>query len=115
MEMVHYDRFDVHRCATCKGLWFGANARERLEAVEGSEAIDTGEPHQEDRQQVVRINCPVCHTRMIRMVDHERPHIWYESCPVCFGEYFDAGEFRDRKLHKLGGMIRDIFYRHERV
>lgn len=97
------------------GLWFGAMARQHLEAIEGSEVIDGGEPHAEDRQRVVRIDCPVCHTRMIRMVDHQQPHIWYESCPVCFGEYFDAGEFRDRKQRKLGELVRDMFHRHERI
>ena len=38
---------------------------------------------------------------MIRMVDHRHPHLWYESCTVCYGVFFDAGEFRDYKEHSI--------------
>jgi Zn-finger nucleic acid-binding protein len=34
---------------------------------------------------------------MIRMVDHQQPHIHFESCTLCHGVFFDAGEFRDYK------------------
>jgi transposase-like protein len=33
--------------------------------------------------------------RMIRIVDVDQPHIWFEHCTVCGGSFFDAGEFRD--------------------
>jgi Zn-finger nucleic acid-binding protein len=32
---------------------------------------------------------------MIKMVDPEQRHIWYEKCSDCHGSFFDAGEFRD--------------------
>lgn len=115
MEKVHFDSYTIDRCTSCKGLFLDAIAHERLESMEGSECIDTGEPHREDYDQVVRINCPACHTRMIRMVDHRQPHIWYESCPVCFGVYLDAGEFRQQKEHTMFGTFRDMLHPHERV
>jgi Zn-finger nucleic acid-binding protein len=31
---------------------------------------------------------------MIRMLDRRTRAVWYESCPVCFGKFFDAGELR---------------------
>jgi hypothetical protein len=44
-----------------------------------------------------RINCPVCPSGqpLIRMVDPKQPHIWFESCTVCYGRFYDAGEFKD--------------------
>jgi len=28
-------------------------------------------------------------------------HIKYESCPICYGTFFDAGEFRDLKENSV--------------
>ena len=97
MEKVTFEQITVDRCTSCRGLWFDAREDERLKKMPGAEDIDTGPPKREDRKQAVRIDCPVCHTQMIRMVDHQQPHIWYESCTVCHGVFFDAGEFRDYK------------------
>ena len=36
-----------------------------------------------------------------RMADRRQPHIWYESCKVCYGVFFDAGEFTDFKEETL--------------
>ena len=114
MEKVTFQNIQVDRCTACKGLWFDMLEREHLEALKGSEQIDVGPRRAEDRGQIVRINCPVCHTPMIRMVDPNQPHVWYESCTVCFGVFFDAGEFRDLKEHKVLGHFRDLFHRRER-
>jgi Zn-finger nucleic acid-binding protein len=43
---------------------------------------------------------------MVRMVDAAQPHIWVESCPVCHGTFFDAGEFTDFKEHRIGEILR---------
>ena len=34
---------------------------------------------------------------MLPMIDKDQHHIHYESCPTCYGTFFDAGEFRDLK------------------
>jgi hypothetical protein len=39
------------------------------------------------------------------MVDPAQPDIWFESCPVCHGTFFDAGEFRDWKDRTLGEFL----------
>lgn len=114
MERIFVDQFQVDRCTHCKGLFFDAVTHEHLMQLKGSEAIDTGERHEERRDEVVRIKCPECHAQMIRMVDHVQPHIWYESCPVCFGIYLDAGEFREQKERKLLNRLRDTFQHFER-
>jgi len=114
LEKVHFYRFVVNRCTGCHGLWLAAGDREHLAMIRNAETIDIGPPHVEDRKQKVKINCPECHTPMIRMVDHEHPHIWYESCPVCYGVFHDAGEFRDFKCHNVGDFFKDLFHQ-ERV
>ena len=114
MEKVPLDGQSVDRCDRCKGLFFSAEAHEHMLNTPGAEAIDTGAKLDEPRDQVVRIKCPACHAQMIRMVDHHQPHIWYESCPVCFGIYMDAGEFREQKQRPIVNLIRDMLHHHER-
>ena len=109
MGKVTFGSVVVDRCTNCRGLWFDAREHERLKEMEGSEEIDPGPPAtassagaktsaaDESRPGDAKINCPVCHTRLIRMVDHQQPHIHFESCTVCHGTFFDAGEFRDYK------------------
>lgn len=46
---------------------------------------------------------------MVRMVDIDQHHIWFESCKICRGTFLDAGEFRDMKHHTLADYIRDLF------
>jgi len=65
--------------------------------MKGSESIDVGPANKKTRDEIVRIDCPVCHTPMIRMVDLKNRKVWYESCPVCYGVFYDAGEFREHK------------------
>lgn len=98
MEKVTYGGIGVDRCTDCGGMWFDVGEREKLKAKKGSERIDTGDPDRGEKlNKLGKINCPVCHTQMIRMVDLKQPHIWYESCTVCHGAFFDAGEFKDYK------------------
>lgn len=114
MEKVSVGMDAVDRCTSCKGLFFSAESHEHLMETRGAEAIDTGAKYDEPRDRVVRIDCPACHTRMIRMVDRQQPHIWYESCPVCFGVYMDAGEFREQKERRLLNVLRGMFHHYER-
>lgn len=114
MEKVAVADQSVDRCDRCKGMFFSAEAHEHLLHTAGAEAVDTGARIDEPRDQVVRIKCPACHTQMIRMVDHHQPHIWYESCPVCFGIYMDAGEFREQKQRPITSVLRDMLHHHER-
>ena len=96
MERVRVDGIEVDRCTACRGIWFDSLEEERLKSAGAAGTIDVGDPeegrrHNEQR----RIECPRCHTRLIKMVDVEQPHIWFESCKFCYGRFFDAGEFRD--------------------
>ena len=110
MVLVRFEEVEVDRCSGCHGLWFDRREDEKLRYRPGAEVIDDGDPrvgraHNDARD----ARCPRCATRMIRMVDAEQPHIWYESCGSCGGVYFDAGEFRDLRSVTLFDKVRDWF------
>lgn len=115
MEQVVYADIEVDRCTLCKGLWFDMLEHEQLREIRGAEAIDSGDRevgalfNRDDR-----IGCPRCRSRMIRMVDAEQPHIWYESCGACHGVFFDAGEFTDYKRHTPIDLLRRLRARERR-
>jgi len=112
MERVDYDGIEIDRCTGCKGIWFDSLEEEKLAALAGSERIDTGDPDVGDEfDDVDHVDCPVCQTEMIRMADRRQPHIWYESCKVCYGVFFDAGEFTDFKDDKFIDRVRSLFTR----
>lgn len=85
---------EIDRCGTCEGIWFDMGERQALGRLEGSETIDPGtnqDPALDGKAQVL---CPRDKAQMTRMVDPAKPTIWLESCPVCYGIFLDAGEFR---------------------
>jgi Zn-finger nucleic acid-binding protein len=51
---------------------------------------------------------PRCSSLMIRMVDLEQPHIWFEHCTICGGSFFDAGEFKDLAYHTVLDFFKDL-------
>ena len=112
-EKVVFAEIEVDRCLSCRGLWFDMLEKEDLEKIEGSEAIDIGSD-QVGRQyrDMQDIDCPQCGEPMLPMVDRNQFHIKYESCPICYGAFFDAGEFRDLKersvLERFAQMLRTL-------
>jgi uncharacterized protein len=109
MEKVTFQDLEVDRCTACQGLWFAALVLERLQARKGSDVIDTGDPEVGAAHNAEgKIDCPVCHVRMVPMVDARQPHIWYEKCALCGGAFLDAGEFRDLKHHDRLDFFRDL-------
>ena len=112
MEKVVYAEIEVERCTRCRGLFFDAMEAERLKKLRGSEAIDVGDAELGKQfNERDRIRCPRDTTPMVRVVDPEQPHIWTETCPVCFGSFFDAGEFRDFKQETFGDVLKSWFVR----
>jgi Zn-finger nucleic acid-binding protein len=115
MARVAYESIEVNRCTGCDGLWFDMLEEEHLKAIAHSEEIDIGDPKVgRSFDAVDRIDCPVCHTRMMRMVDARQPHIRYESCQVCYGVFFDAGEFRDYRQETVLDFFRSLFAKERR-
>jgi uncharacterized protein len=107
MEVVQFEEVEVDRCVRCGGLWFDVLEHEELRGRAGAETIDTGPRWQAAMHDVQRkVFCPTDGTLMVRMVNAAQPHIWVESCPVCHGTFFDAGEFSDFK-DSMGELFRN--------
>ena len=107
MEAVQFEDVEVDRCVRCGGIWFDLLEHEDLRVRAGSEAIDSGPGWQASMHNAQgRVFCPVDGTLMARLVATTRPHLWVESCPVCHGTFFDAGEFTEFKEHALGEVFR---------
>lgn len=110
LESVVYADIEVDRCTDCHGIWFDSQEAQTLKEIEGSEAIDTGDPKIGSKYNTIEdINCPKCKTKMTKMVDLKQNHIWYEKCPICYGIWFDAGEFKDYKQEDIQDIFKDIF------
>lgn len=109
MVKVNFHNIEVDRCTDCQGLWFDEFEKEELKKLKGSDRIDTGDAKVgREFNKVDRILCPRCGSRMIRMVDVDQPHIWFEHCTVCAGSFFDAGEFKDLKHHTIVDFFKDL-------
>jgi Zn-finger nucleic acid-binding protein len=95
MEKVPTPQGVIDRCVNCKGMWFDMLEDQVL--MPYADEVDIGSPEVGAHfNKIDRIKCPSCpDSQLIRMVDSAQPHIWFESCPVCYGRFFDAGEFRD--------------------
>ena len=75
-------------------LWFDLLEKEDMLRRPGAEKIDIGDPVEGARlNEMENGRCPRCNDVMIRMVDKDQFHIEFESCPSCYGTFFDAGEF----------------------
>ena len=108
METANHLVWHAHRCTQCLGLWFDMGEYEHLKAY--ADEIDIGDPRQgEACNQVDRIDCPACDSKrpLVRMVDPQQPHIWFESCQNCYGRFYDAGEFKDFAEHDFHDLILD--------
>ena len=105
-EQVNTPFGDVERCLNCKGLWFDMLEDEDLKDI--ADGIDVGDPEIGKKyNEIGDINCPVCpNSKMLKMVDAKQPHIWFESCPTCFGRFFDAGEFKDLSENTISDFIK---------
>jgi uncharacterized protein len=91
LKEVEYDQ-----CTRCGGLWFDALEAEELVEIKGAAKIDSGNPKKGKESNKKRnIDCPVCNVRMTKTQDREHPEIQLETCAVCNGSFFDAGEFKD--------------------
>lgn len=109
-QEIEYAGIKCDRCVSCKGLFFGMLDHEHLKSIEGSESIDIGDAQVgKTFNQMHRIPCPGCSTRMIPMVDRNQPHIWYEACTSCYSVFFDAGEFTDFKEKTVLDFFHDLF------
>jgi uncharacterized protein len=115
MLKVDFAGAEVERCTQCYGLFFEAFDKARLQKLKDPESLDNGDPATGRRMnRVDRIVCPRCASPMIRMVDFDQPHIWFEHCTVCAGSFFDAGEFKDLMHHTVTDFFKDLLVKERR-
>ena len=95
-ETFTHQNVEVDRCNQCGGIWFDAAEKKNLEQIDDAAIIDSGDRRVGKNYNEMRnINCPKCDVAMYRVADKTQFHIEYESCPACYGTFFDAGEFKD--------------------
>lgn len=111
MKTVQHEGVEVDRCSGCGGLWFDTFEHEQLRELDGAERVDNRAAQRDGQGAHARIDCPRCATPMFRMVAAGQPHIAYESCGLCHGAYFDAGEFRDFCEEMLEEKLREQWRR----
>ena len=96
MQQIMIDGTEVDRCSACHGLWFDAGELSKLRNKQAAAVLDIGDVTiGKEQNKIERYRCPRCAGSMIRLVDPEQPHIWFEQCGSCHGSYFDAGELTD--------------------
>ena len=107
-ELLNTPYGDVERCTSCKGLWIDIYELDKLKAI--ADDIDLGDEETGKKfNEIDRIFCPVCpNTELLRMVDPKQPHIWFESCPTCYGRFFDAGEFKDLSEYTIFDFLKQF-------
>jgi len=109
MVIVTFAGMEVDRCTDCQGIFFDEFEKEQLQKMKGADAIAIGDPKVgREFNKVDHIYCPRCGSLMIRMVELEQTHIWFEHCTVCGGSFFDAGEFRDLAHHTIADFFKDL-------
>ncbi|HNV84218.1 MAG TPA: zf-TFIIB domain-containing protein [Arenimonas sp.] len=106
MEKISTAAGDVERCTACQGLWLDVMVHSDIRKI--AKEVDTGDAAEGAKLNTTdHINCPSCpSSQLIRMVDPIQPHIWFESCPTCYGRFFDAGELTDLSERTLSDFIK---------
>ena len=112
MERVPFRDITVDRCTQCRGLWFDALERTHLDTMTGAEGIDVGTAAVPPA--AAATICPVCHSRLIGMVEPGQPDLHYQSCTVWYGIFSPAGEYREHKAadeHPALHLFHRLFHR----
>ena len=109
MEQVVYEGTEIDRCTICSGIWFDAGEMEVMRDKQAAAAIDTGDASEgKQRNMIDRYRCPRCSGSMVRVVDPQQTHIWYETCSSCHGSFLDAGELQDLTKVSIGDFFKGL-------
>ncbi len=109
MEQLEFEGTEVDRCTICKGIWFDADEIKVMRDKGAAIAIDTGDASIGKLSNAIdRYQCPRCSGSMVRVVDPQQRHIWYETCGSCSGSFLDAGELLDLSEVSISDFFKDI-------
>ena len=104
---------EVDHCASCGGVWLDVMEKERLLESGAAAKADLRSPAGVSRKphEDKVLTCPRDKSRLIRMTDLKQHHIHFESCTVCGGLFFDAGELKDLSELTLRERVKSFFGR----
>lgn len=109
MKKIEHASIVVDRCVYCYGVWFDKVEVDHLKNVKAASLIDIDNSSSNKVwNEEIEIDCPVCEYRMISKFDREKPHIRFENCPLCYGIFFDAGEFKDYQENTLLAWLKNL-------
>ena len=109
MEQVDYEGTEIDRCTICKGIWFDAGEIDLLRDRQAAAAVDVGDASVGRKSNKMDdYQCPRCSGTMVRVVDPQQRHIWFETCSSCNGSFLDAGELRDLSTVNIADFFRDL-------
>jgi Zn-finger nucleic acid-binding protein len=109
MEQLEYEGTEVDRCTICSGIWFDAGEIDVMRDKSAAATIDTGDVSIGKASNAIdRYRCPRCSGSMLRVVDPQQTHIWYETCGSCHGSFLDAGELQDLSNVSIADFFKDI-------
>ena len=104
MVIVERSGIEVDYSPDCKGVWFDSGELELLlESMELDEtgfttdelmALDEAKTNEKKRR------CPICRTKMKKVIIGKTPEVLIDACPKGHGLWFDGGE--------LGQVIRQL-------
>ena len=107
MEQVVFEEIEVDRCPGCGGIWFDAGEAESLKQFKSATEIDTGDALAGlEYDTIENVDCPRGHGTMKTVVNPNLLHIYFETCLVCSGVWFDAGEFADYTKADVAALFR---------
>ena len=109
MEQLEFEDTEVDRCTICKGIWFDAGEIEIMRDNRAAVAIDIGDASTGKQKNAMdHYQCPRCSGSMVRVVDPQQRHIWYETCSSCSGSFLDAGELLDLSKVTIADFFRGL-------
>ena len=109
MDQVDYDGTEVDRCSSCNGIWFDAGELDVFRDEQAAAAVDTGDVAVGKQSNAIdQYPCPRCGGEMLKVVDPQQTHIWYESCSDCSGSFLDAGELVDLSKVTVGDFFKGL-------
>ncbi len=109
MEQIDYEGTEIDRCTICKGIWFDVGEIDILQDRQAAAAIDTGDAKIGKQSNAMDdYQCPRCSGAMVKVVDPQQTHIWYETCSSCHGSYLDAGELRDLSDVSISDFLKSL-------
>jgi uncharacterized protein len=112
METVDFQGVTVDRCTACKGIWFDAWERSKLNELKNSQSIDIGDAaNGRQMDAVTHIDCPRCHKPMVSRNDIDHHDIAFEICTACMGLFLDAGEFTELKSYTFRDYLHGLFHK----